>query len=48
MARILGVYGNGVSSGLSLAGHSDSGSFLVVCADKMDPNEDSGRSVRPF
>ena len=45
MARSLGVYGNGVSPGLSLASHSDSGSFLVVRAAKMDPSEDSGRSV---
>ena len=34
----------GLVSGLSLANHSDSGSFLVVHAlAKMDASEDSGR-----
>ena len=33
MARSLGFYGDGISfAGLSLADHSDSGSFLVVHA----------------
>ena len=41
----LRVYGNGLSSGVSLASHCDSGSFLVVQAAKMDSSEDSGRLV---
>ena len=32
MARSLGFYGDGLVSGLSLANHSDSESFLVVHA----------------
>ena len=43
VARGLGVYGDGVRAGLSLASHSDSRSFLVGHAAQMEPSKDSGR-----
>ena len=44
VARSLGFYGDGIVSGLSLANHSDSGSFLAPWSAKTNASEkDSGR-----